>query len=97
MLRFLLLFLWLFAIFAPTALTLFVGEEQLVVNTISEEEQQESGKKDQTEEKIINDTNPDYSFLAQLFKEDLDNSNSIDFMDYMEEILLPPPEQVRAS
>ena len=97
MLRFLLLFLWLFTIFAPTALTLFGGDEQLVVNTISEEEQQEQGKKDKTEEKIINDSYSDYSFLAQLFREALDNSNTLDFMDYMEEILLPPPEQVRAS
>ena len=91
--RILLLFLWLFAIVAPSALALLMDvENPIVVTNLNEEEQQEAGKKTQSEEKIANDNSVNFSLIAQSNKAVIAHYYRIEHIDYTSEILLPPPE-----
>ena len=91
--RILLLFLWLFAIVAPSALTLLTDVDNImVVSNLNEEEQQEAGKKTQSEEKIANDTIVNFSLISQSNKSVISHYYWIEHSNYTSEILLPPPE-----
>ncbi len=87
-----LLVLWLFAIMAPSAITLFDVENPIVVTNLNEEEQEESGKKAQDEEKMVHGDMADFSLMAQSKKSMMDGYYPLGYIDYTLEILLPPPE-----
>ena len=53
--RIILLFLWLFAITAPSIITLMDVTQSVTLTNVNEEEQQEFGKKSQAEEKMVKD------------------------------------------
>jgi len=89
-----LLTLWLFAIVVPSAITLFDIENAIVITNLNEEEQQETGKKNQDEEKIIDGGIADFSMIAQSKKYVMGKHHSIGYLDYTLEILLPPPEHI---
>ncbi len=90
----LLLSLWLFAIVAPSVITLMGVDNPVLVTNLNEEEQTESGKKAQAKEKIINDSYFDFSLIAQSKKSVLGDYHPIGHIDYTLEILLPPPEHI---
>ncbi len=89
-----LLFLWLFAIVTPSIITLVDDDNPVLVTNLNEEEQQESGKKSQANEKIINDGHFDFSLIAQSQEAILGDYNSIGHVEHTIEILLPPPEHI---
>ncbi|QWX83438.1 hypothetical protein H0I23_13385 [Cellulophaga sp. HaHaR_3_176] len=85
---------WLFALTAPTIITLIDYDSSIVVNNINEEEQQEQHqcKKNSEKEKIID---CDFSYL--LFISDKKNisyinKTSLEFSMHTSKIILPPPE-----
>ena len=88
-----LLFIWLMAILAPPVISLSnEGERVFISLNQNEEEQSEQGKKDTSEEKIVQDA-ADYSaFAFQL------NANNYSLDQVLHgpvcflEIQLPPPE-----
>lgn len=87
-----LLAVWLFAIIAPPVITLVNEEERVYISFNQTEEEQEQGKKDNSEEKIVQET-LEYADLLNLrttrkFK--LDNINRAP--GFFLEIPLPPPE-----
>ncbi len=73
--------------------TLWDADNKVVINAFNEEEQQEQGKKDQLEEKIISEGNSNFDFLAFSKKSTISNFSKIAQFDYTVEIHLPPPEQ----
>lgn len=91
--RITLLLLWLFAIIAPSAITLMDIDNPIVVTNLNEEEQQEYGKKTQAEEKFVNEVTSDFSLIAQSQKSIMGDFHPMAYIDYTLEILLPPPEQ----
>ena len=92
--RITLLTLWLFAIVAPSVITLMDVENPVIVTNLNEEEQQESGKKTQGEEKIVNENLHDFSLIAQSKKSVMGDYHPISHLEYTIEILLPPPEHI---
>jgi len=89
-----LLTLWLFAIVAPSVITLMDVENPVIVTNLNEEEQQESGKKTQGEEKIVKDSFYDFSLIAQAKKSVRGDYFSGNNFEHTIEILLPPPEHI---
>lgn len=88
-----LLFVWIFAILAPSVISLINDEGNTVISiNLNEEEQQEQGKKNQSEEKIVKENLTDYSFLAAVKKAKTHNFYFMALTDHTVEILLPPPE-----
>ena len=86
--------LWVFSILAPSVITLASnGEETLMILCHNEEEQQETGKKDSVEEKII----PEYKDPNSLTHHTEDivpgDKYTQHSSNYVVEIHLPPPEQ----
>ena len=92
--RITLLFLWLFAIVAPSALTLMDVENPITISNLNEEEQQETGKKVHSEEKISNGNIADFSLIAHSNKSVIGHYCLLAHIDYTSEILLPPPELI---
>lgn len=91
---FTLLFVWLFAIFAPSIITLYHKDGNIVLTTnLNEEEQQEQGKKSQAEEKIAKESSSGFSLFAAIKKEQMVNFYVMSHTDHTVEILLPPPER----
>lgn len=88
-----LLFIWICTLMTPAVLTFIDDSETIsMVMDLTEEEQQKKGEKNQFEEKIINDGNPNIALLSLI-----DNSEKEDFyilshFDHVVEIQLPPPE-----
>lgn len=87
-----LLAIWLFAVIAPPVITLVNEEERVYISFNQTEEEQEQGKKDNSEEKIVQET-LEYADLLSLrttrkFKSDNNNQATAFFL----EIPLPPPE-----
>ncbi|MDX1315147.1 MAG: hypothetical protein R3356_06570 [Eudoraea sp.] len=87
-----LLAIWLFAIIAPPVITLVNEEERVYISFNQTEEEQEQGKKDNSEEKIVQET-LEYADLLSLrttrkFKSEHINQAPAFFL----EIPLPPPE-----
>ena len=89
-----LLSLWLFAVGAPSVITLIDDDNPVLVTNFNEEEQQESGKKSQANEKIINDAHFDLSLIAHSQRALLCKYHVISHIEYTLEILLPPPERI---
>ncbi len=89
-----LLSLWLFAIVAPSVITLIDVDNPVLVTNLNEEEHQESGKKSQLEEKILNNGRFDFSLIAQSKKSMLGHYHSSGPIEHTIEILLPPPEPI---
>lgn len=86
--------MWLFAIVAPSIITLCDVENPVIVTNLNEEEQQETGKKSQAEEKIVNSGISDFSLIAQSKKSFIGDFYSLKHIDFTLEILLPPPERI---
>ncbi len=87
-----LLAIWLFAIIAPPVITMVNEEERVYISINQNEEEQEQGKKDNSEEKMVQET-LEYADLLNLrttrkFKSDNINQAPAFFL----EIPLPPPE-----
>lgn len=87
-----LLAIWLFAVIAPPVITLVNEEERVYISFNQNEEEQEQGKKDDSEEKIIQDFLEHADLLAfrTTRKFNLENSNQAP--SFFLEIPLPPPE-----
>ena len=90
--RIILLFLWLFAIAAPSIITLMGVDKSVVLTNINEEEQQEFGKKSQAEEKMVKDNT--FKFSLEILHQNsiVDAYRPISYKAYILEILSPPPE-----
>jgi hypothetical protein len=91
---FTLLFVWIFAIFAPSVITLYNNDgNTILTSNLNEEEQQEQGEKNQGEKKIVKENSSDFSLLAAIKKSELGNFYFMAHTDHTVEILLPPPER----
>ncbi len=90
--RITLLFLWLFAITAPSIITLMDVDRSIVLTNVNEEEQQESSKKSQAEEKMVKDTA--FNFLLETLHKNsvVDAHRPVGYKGYILEIISPPPE-----
>ncbi|HET8735070.1 MAG TPA: hypothetical protein VFM69_00590 [Pricia sp.] len=87
-----LLGLWLFAIGAPSVITLIDADHPVVVSNLIEEEQHEQGKKGLDENKVLQYDTANFSLMSKIgnrthFAFYLDKS-----LDTTLEIILPPPE-----
>ena len=89
-----LLGLWLFAIMAPSVITLADVDKPLVVSNLTEEEQQEQGKNSLDEKKVLNDGLSGLSLLSLWQESALFNPYLLKDSDHNAEIILPPPESV---
>ena len=92
--RVLLLSLWLFAIVAPSAITLLDIDNPVIVTNLNEEEQQETGKKSPLQEKFVNDGFTDFSLIALSQKSILSVYHPMGHINFTQKILLPPPEHI---
>jgi len=92
--RFTLLLLWLFALTAPSIITLCDVDNPVVVTNLNEEEQQESGKKSVGEEKFVKENLLDFSLIALFDSSVNGNFHSIDSFDLSLEVLSPPPDHI---
>jgi len=92
--RVLLLSLWLFAIVAPSAITLLDIDNPVIVTNLNEEEQQETGKKSPLQEKFVNDSFTDFSLIALSQKSLLGVYHPMGHVNFIQKILLPPPEHI---
>lgn len=90
--RFTLLFLWLFAIVAPSVATLCNPEKPIVVTNLNEEEQQESGKKSFCEEKFVKENFLNFSLICFIDKSKTNDYQGMACFDHTLEVLSPPPE-----
>lgn len=92
--RILLLSLWLFAIVAPSAITLLDMDNPVIVTNLNEEEQQETGKKSPLQEKFVNDSSTDFSLIALSQKSTMGIYCPMGHINFTQKILLPPPERI---
>lgn len=90
--RILLLSLWLFAIVAPSAITLLDVNDPVIVTNLNEEEQQESGKKSPLQEKFVNEGFTNFSLIALSQKSRMGVYHPMGHVNFTQKILLPPPE-----
>lgn len=88
-----LLAIWLFAVIAPPVISLVNSEERVYISFNQNEEEQEQGKKDNSEEKIVQESLDHSEFIA------LSNSSNFNLETlnkvppHFLEIPSPPPEQ----
>ncbi|MEQ8218290.1 MAG: hypothetical protein RH981_08645 [Arenibacter sp.] len=92
--RILLLSLWLFAIVAPSAITLMDIDNPVIVTNLNEEEQQETGKKSPLQEKFVNDSSSNFSLIALSQKSIMGVYHPMGHVNITQKILLPPPEHI---
>ncbi len=92
--RFLLLSFWLFAITAPSVITLLDVDNPIIVTNLNEEEQQETGKKSPLEEKFVNDNYFNFSLIALSEHATMGHYYMMGYIDFTLDILLPPPEHI---
>jgi hypothetical protein len=90
--RITLLLLWLFAVTAPSIITLCNIDNPIVVTNLNEEEQQESGKKSMGEEKFVKENSLDFSIIAIYENSVIGNIHVIGSFGLSLEVLSPPPE-----
>jgi len=90
--HFILLGLWLFAISAPSVITLIDVDRPVVVSNLNEEEHQEQVKNNVDEKKVLNNALSDFSLLSQWQESILHNPYLLRNSDHKVEIVLPPPE-----
>lgn len=85
--------LWIFSILAPSVITIAnQGEEVLLVLCHNEEEQQETGKKDSVEEKIIPEVKYHVPGSGTFENFDPRYNYTLHSSNHIAEIHLPPPE-----
>ncbi|APQ17179.1 hypothetical protein [Maribacter hydrothermalis] len=92
--RITLLILWLFALSAPSVITIFNINDTIVLTNLNEEEQQESVKKSIGEEKFVKENYLNFSLIAS-YKNLIQSSfqvvdNSILSLD----VVSPPPKYI---
>jgi hypothetical protein len=83
---------WLFAIVAPSVITLANNGESILISLNLEEEQQEQSNKDDKEEKILQENWLAQTELSQQEKSLFLEIEKIIFSSNSIEIPLPPPE-----
>ncbi len=86
---FTLLSLWLFAIAAPSVITLIDVDKPVVVSNLNEEEHHEQGKKSVDEIKVVRNNLSDLSLWQDSVSSD---GYLFGTSDFRSEIILPPPE-----
>ncbi|MBM1104961.1 hypothetical protein JQC67_02305 [Aurantibacter crassamenti] len=88
-----LLSIWLFAITAPSIITLLTdGNKSPITLNLNEEEQQEQVKKSQAKEKIVNEDYYDLSLINFSNDSKLADFYFLGTLDYTSEVISPPPE-----
>ncbi len=92
--RITILLLWLFAVTAPSIITLCDVDNPIVLTNLNEEEQQESGKKSIGEEKFVKENLLDFSMISNYDSSFNDNIYVIGYFGLSLEVLSPPPEQL---
>ncbi len=92
LIRISLLLLWLFAISAPSVLTMFHIDKPIVINTLGEEEPLDLGKKLSADEITINNLQADLMLFALSKKSELSDFYLLGHHNSPMEILLPPPK-----
>lgn len=90
--RITLLLLWLFAVTAPSIITLCDIDNPIVITNLNEEEQ-ESGKKSMGEEKFFKENSLDFSTIAIFESSIISNFNPIGYLDLSQEVFSPPPDK----
>lgn len=92
--RITILLLWLFAVTAPSIITLCDIDNPIVVTNLNEEEQQESGKKSMGEEKFVKENFLDFTLIPLTKKLLVNNFLILGSFNLSFEILSPPPEHL---
>tara|TARA_R110000868_G_scaffold126650_3_gene333872 strand:- start:155 stop:451 length:297 start_codon:yes stop_codon:yes gene_type:complete len=92
--RITILLLWLFAVTAPSIITLCDIENPIVVTNLNEEEQQESSKKSMGEEKYVKENFLDFALIPIVKKLSVNNVPILGSFNLSFEILSPPPEHL---
>lgn len=87
-----LILLWLFAVTAPSIITLCDIDNPIVITNLSEEEQ-ESGKKSFGEEKFVKENSLLFSIVSAFENTIIDNTNKLGHLDLYLEVLSPPPDE----
>ncbi|MDV7137807.1 hypothetical protein R3X28_02920 [Maribacter sp. TH_r10] len=87
-----LLVVWIFAIVAPSVLTLIDTDNPVVITNLTEEEQQETGKKSQAEEKYVQMNIALFSPLSPLKNSSIGSYYYNGINNIPLEIPVPPPE-----
>ncbi|MCX2718374.1 hypothetical protein [Lentiprolixibacter aurantiacus] len=87
-----LLAIWLFAVIAPPLITLVNEDERVYISINQNEEEQEQGKKDNTEEKIVQESLEYASLLFFRTSRNFNSENTGEVLPCFLEIPLPPPE-----
>ena len=89
--RIILLLLWLFAVTAPSIITLCDVDNPIVISNLNEEEQ-ESGKKSIGEEKFVREKTLDF-YLVAIFENSMGNKfNMVGYQNLTLDVLSPPPD-----
>ena len=91
--RIILLLLWLFAVTAPSIITLCDVENPIVITNLNEEEQ-ETGKKSMGEEKFVKESLLDFSIAAIFENSIISNFSMIGYIDLSLEVPSPPPDYI---
>ena len=87
--------LWIFAIVAPSIITIVdKGQESVLIFNHTEEEQQESGEKHKFEEKIVPDNIRSLATTFEAEKRTPINTFISLNSSHIQEIFLPPPERI---
>ncbi len=86
--------IWLFAVCAPSVITLIHIEKPVIVNNLNEEEPHEQGKKLHPDEIISNTFPCAVSPLAHSKKSTLTDYYLMGHPNHTLEIFLPPPKSV---
>ena len=85
--------IWLFAVFAPSIISLANNEDGIFISlNLNEEEQQEQGKKDDSEEKTLLEYWITQIHISPLERTFLSDQLEIIISSHAIEIPLPPPE-----
>lgn len=88
-----LIFIWLFAVFAPSIISLANKEEGVFITVnLNEEEQQEQGKKDDSEEKKLLEFWITHIHISPQERTFLSDQLGLIISFHAIEIPLPPPE-----
>jgi hypothetical protein len=85
--------IWLFAVFAPSIISLVNNEDNIFISiTLNEEQQQEQGKKDDSEEKTLLEYWIEQIHISPKERTFLSDQLEIFISTHAIEIPLPPPE-----
>lgn len=90
-----LIFIWLFAVFAPSVISLVNNEDSAYVSlNLNEEEQQEQSKFDDSEEIFFHEDSISQIRFSQQKRTPFLDKRQLIFISHSAEISLPPPEVV---